>query len=71
MAFVFFLSLFLVLIVNLFLPWIVKLFLHSEIDLLPLRMFSIVPIFLSVSIVIGNNFLLDLDIISMFFILLS
>ena len=56
MAFVFFLSLFLVLIVNLFLPWIVKLFLHSEIDLLPLRMFSIVPIFLSVSIVIGNNF---------------
>lgn len=56
MVFVFFLSLFLVLIVNLFLPWIVKLFLHSEIDLLPLRMFSIVPIFLSVSIVIGNNF---------------
>lgn len=56
MVFVFFLSLFLVLIVNLFLPWIVKLFLHSEIDLLPLIMFSIVPIFLSVSIVIGNNF---------------
>lgn len=45
-------------------------FLHSEIDLLPLRMFSVVPIFLSVSIVIGYIFLLDLDIISMFFILL-
>lgn len=56
MTFIFFLSLFLVLLMNLFLPWIVELFLHKEIDLLPLRIFSVVPIFLGVSTIISNNF---------------
>ena len=45
-----------VLLVNIFLPWIVEFFLHKEIDLLPLRIFSISPIFLCVSSFLASNF---------------
>lgn len=45
-----------VLIINIFLPWIVEFFLHKEIDLLPLRIFSLSPVFLSVSSFLASNF---------------
>lgn len=45
----------LVIITNIFLPQIVHFFLHEEIDLIPLRLFSIAPILLSVSSTISSN----------------
>lgn len=47
----------LVVLINIFLPWIVRFFIGTDnIDLLPLRLFSISPIFLSVSILLANNY---------------
>ena len=47
----------LVLLTNVFLEDIVMFFLHEKCDMLPLRLFMIAPIILSVSYVIANNFL--------------
>lgn len=49
------LCLFLCVVVNLFLPYIVNFFLHEEIDLWPIRLYSLAPIFLSISVIIGIN----------------
>lgn len=47
-----------VLIVNIFLPWIVEFFIKDkDIDLLPLRIFTIAPILLSASVLIASNYL--------------
>lgn len=43
-------------IVNVFLPYIVNYFLHEEIDLTPIRIYTLSPFFLSVSVIIGVNF---------------
>ena len=48
-------TLFLILIANVFLKEIVVFFIHEECDLLPLRLFLIGPLLLSVSYVISNN----------------
>lgn len=53
---VFLMSVCIVLLMNLFLKPITELFLHQEIDLIPLRLFSIVTIFLCIGTVIANNF---------------
>lgn len=53
---VLFLAILLAIIVNIFLPWIAEFFLHTKIDLLPLRIFSLAPIFLSVSSFLATNF---------------
>ena len=45
----------LVFILNIFLPEIIQLFLKEEIDLLPIRIYSLAPIFLGVSIFISSN----------------
>lgn len=45
----------LVIITNIFLHQIVLFFIHEEIDLIPLRLFSIAPILLSVSSTISSN----------------
>ena len=47
----------LVIIINIFLPWIVNFFIHKEIDLLPIRIFSLAPIFLSISSFMSSNIL--------------
>lgn len=44
-----------VVLVNLFLPQIVEFFLHEQTDLWPLRVFSIAPVILSVSVMIASN----------------
>lgn len=47
----------LVILINIFLPWIVKYFVGTDnIDLLPLRIFSIAPICLSVSSFMSTNY---------------
>lgn len=46
----------LVIILNLFLPMIVPLFIDRQVDLLPLRILSLVPIFHSVGMMISQNF---------------
>ena len=43
-------------IVNVFLPYIVNFFLHEEVDLLPIRILSLSPLFLSISVILGVNF---------------
>ena len=47
----------LIIIVNIFLPYIVYFFIHEEINLWPIRLFSIAPLFLSVSSCIAYNLL--------------
>ncbi|MDC3299198.1 oligosaccharide flippase family protein [Flavobacteriaceae bacterium] len=44
-----------IIVFNLFLPYIVKLFLSETINLMPLRIFSLAPLFLSVSSFIATN----------------
>ncbi len=46
---------FLVILTNIFLQQIVEFFIHEQIDLLPLRMFLIAPLLVSVSSVISSN----------------
>ena len=41
---------------NVFLPFIVKFFIDESIDLIPLRIFSLAPIVLSVSSFLSSNF---------------
>ena len=53
---VFVLALLTVIIVNIFLPWIVDFFLDTKIDLLPLRIFTLAPVFLAVSSFLAGNF---------------
>ena len=53
---VFFITLATVILVNIFMPWIAKFFLHTDIDLLPLRIFSLAPVFLSVASFIASNY---------------
>lgn len=43
-------------VTNVFLPWIAEFFLHTSVDLMPLRIFSIAPVLLSVSSFISHNF---------------
>lgn len=45
----------LVLIANLFLPQIVHFFIHEEINLLPIRLFTLAPIILSLSVMLATN----------------
>lgn len=45
----------LVILTNVFLPQIVEFFIHKQIDLLPLRLFLIAPLLVSVSSVISSN----------------
>ena len=47
----------LVVVTNICLSWIVQFFIHEQIDLLPLRLFSLAPIFLSVSSFMASNIL--------------
>ena len=47
-----------VVIVNIFMNQIVFFFLHEHIDLFPIRLFSLAPIFLAVSYMLSYNFLL-------------
>lgn len=56
LIFVFLMSVSMVVVMNLFLGPIVTFFLRQEVDLLPIRLFSIVPIFLSPSVIIASNF---------------
>ena len=49
-------TLIIVILVNIFLPWITQFFIHTTIDLTPLRIFSLAPIFLAVSSFISHNF---------------
>lgn len=44
-----------VLLVNVFLPWIVDFFIDKPIDLMPLRLFTLAPIMLSVSSFVASN----------------
>lgn len=53
---VFGITLFTIILVNIFLPWIVDFFLHTDIDLIPLRIFTLAPLFLSISSFIASNF---------------
>lgn len=53
---VFVLALLTAIIVNIFLPWIVDFFLDTKIDLLPLRIFTLAPVFLAVSSFLASNF---------------
>lgn len=53
---VFLMSICIVILMNLFLRPITELFLHQEIDLMPLRLLSVVPIFLCIGTVIATNF---------------
>lgn len=45
-----------VIILNVFMEEIVLFFLHEEVDLLPVRLFSLVPIFLTPSVMISSGF---------------
>ncbi len=49
-------TLILVLLLNLCMGKVAYFFLHQDVDLLPLRIFSIIPIFLAPSVLIANNF---------------
>lgn len=49
-------SLLIAVIVNIFLEPIVYFFLHQTIDLLPIRLFTLIPVFLSPSILLASNF---------------
>ena len=51
----FFITTSLVILVNLVLPYVVKFFLDAEVELLPIRLFTIAPILLSVSVLIAFN----------------
>lgn len=51
----FLISVLLVAVVNAALPYIVRLFLNEDVDLLPLRLFSMAPLLLSVSVLIAFN----------------
>lgn len=51
------LSVLLVICTNIFLPWVIQFFIHEQIDLLPLRIFTIAPIFLSISSFMASNIL--------------
>ena len=51
----FLISVLLVAVVNAALPYIVRLFLNEDVDLLPLRLFSLAPLLLSVSVLIAFN----------------
>ena len=51
----FLISVLLVAVVNAALPYIVRLFLNEDVDLLPLRLFSLAPLMLSVSVLIAFN----------------
>lgn len=53
---VFAVTLFAAIVLNIFMPWVVGFFLDSEIDLLPLRIFSLAPVLLAVSGFLANNF---------------
>lgn len=46
---------FLVILTNIFLPQISYFFLHEEVDLLPIRIFLLSPVFVSISSVISSN----------------
>lgn len=45
----------LIVLLNVFLPWIVDFFVHQEIDLIPVRIMSVAPLFMVVSIGIASN----------------
>lgn len=47
-----------VVITNLFLPYLVKLFIDDSIDLLPIRLFLLAPIFISVGTFIASNLII-------------
>lgn len=59
LAFVFLLSCMLVLFINIFLEEIVFFFLSQHVDLLPIRLFSLVPIIFCPSIVLASNFFIS------------
>lgn len=42
---------------NIFLPWIVRFFINEPIDLMPIRLFTLAPIFLSISSFMSSNIL--------------
>lgn len=42
---------------NMFLPYIVDFFLHEEIDMMPIRLLSLAPVILSVSVVLAMDFM--------------
>lgn len=56
----FILMVFVILCFNLFLPFIVKLFIPETINLTPLRIFSLAPLFLSVSSFLATNSIIAL-----------
>ena len=50
-------SIFTCILFNVFLPHIVEFFLHEEIDMMPIRLLSLAPIILSVSVVLAMDFM--------------
>lgn len=50
------LTILIVILTNIFMPCLVKIFIDDPIDLMPLRLFSLAPLFLSVSSFLGFNF---------------
>lgn len=56
--FVFSINFIAVVVFNIFMGEIVVFFLHEQIDLLPLRLLSVVPLFLGASVVLANNFMI-------------
>ena len=54
--YVFGVTLLFIIIINMFLPSIVGLFINTHIDLIPLRIYSLSPLFFSVSVFLANNF---------------
>ena len=58
MILIFSLSLIMILMTNFFLAEISMFFLNQEIDLLPLRVMSVIPLFLSLSIFISTDYLI-------------
>lgn len=56
LSFTFLLCVSICVVVNLLLPFIVSFFLHEEIDLMPIRIFTLAPVFLSISVIIGVNY---------------
>ncbi len=55
LLFIFTVTVLLVILTNIFLPQISFFFLHEEVDLMPLRIFTLAPIFLSISSFVASN----------------
>ncbi len=55
LQFIVILSVFLIALINIFLPWIVKYFIDEDIDLSAIRLFTLAPLIVGVSMFISSN----------------